>query len=105
VTRGRFMRTGKDRVQIEAVQVPIAIGTVTVKPGDLVLGDDDGVVVVPHDRRDEVFARAHAIEQRERAIVAAVAAGGRLDDARTAQGYHVLQRGERPNPQPPRTVP
>ncbi len=104
VTRGRFMRTGKDRVQIEAVQVPVVMGTVTVKPGDWVVGDDDGAVVVPRDRREQVLERARAIELRERAIVTAVAAGGRLDHARSAHGYHELQRGEQPNPQPPRNV-
>jgi 4-hydroxy-4-methyl-2-oxoglutarate aldolase len=92
VTRGRFMRTGKDRVQIDAVQVAITIGTVVVKPGDLVIGNDDGVVVIPADRCDEVLKRARSIGEREAAIVAGVETGMRLDDARASEGYHLLQR-------------
>lgn len=93
VARGRFMRTGKDRVQVEAVHVPIVIGTVTVKPGDYVVGNDDGVVVVPAAERERVLARAHEIDAREQAIMTSVESGMRLDEARTAQGYHLLQRG------------
>jgi 4-hydroxy-4-methyl-2-oxoglutarate aldolase len=40
---GRFMRTGKDRVRLAAVAVPLTIASVTVVPGDLVHGDADGV--------------------------------------------------------------
>jgi 4-hydroxy-4-methyl-2-oxoglutarate aldolase len=41
-----------------AINVPIACGGVTVNPGDVVLGDDDGVVVVPRDDVERVLALA-----------------------------------------------
>lgn len=47
---GRFMRTGKDRVQVEAVNEPISLGDVRVAPGDIIVADQDGVVVVPAAR-------------------------------------------------------
>jgi len=37
---------------------PITCGGVEVRPGDYVYGDTDGVVVVPHERHDEIVARA-----------------------------------------------
>jgi len=40
------------------LDVAIACGGLSVKPGDLILGDDDGVVVVPLEQEEEVFARA-----------------------------------------------
>jgi 4-hydroxy-4-methyl-2-oxoglutarate aldolase len=46
------------RIDVDAVDVPIECGGVTVNPGDLVLGDCDGVVVVPHEAAEEVIARA-----------------------------------------------
>jgi 4-hydroxy-4-methyl-2-oxoglutarate aldolase len=36
-------------------------GGITVSPGDLVVGDEDGVVVVPRDEVDEVVARAREL--------------------------------------------
>ena len=88
---GRFMRTGKDRVRLAAVQQPLLIDAVTITPGDLVCGDEDGVVVVPADRASEVAALALEIEAAEDRIVTAVRAGARLADARKAHGYHALQ--------------
>ena len=54
-SRGRFMRTGKDRVEVPETEVPVSLGDVRVRPGDIVLGDDDGVVVVPRERETEVL--------------------------------------------------
>lgn len=85
------MRTGKDRVAVDAMQLSISIGGVRVDPGDFMLGDWDGVVVVPEERINEVADVATRIEQAEDRIRAAVELGERLDLARKSQGYHVLQ--------------
>lgn len=90
-SRGAYMRTGKDRVQADAYQVPVSLGEVQVEPGDVVVGDADGVVVVPRSRETEVLAAARTIAEAEERIRAAVEAGARLDDARREQGYHRLQ--------------
>ncbi|WP_347352041.1 RraA family protein [Intrasporangium sp.] len=88
---GRFMRTGKDRVRLQAVRVPLVIDGVTIRPGDTVCCDEDGVVVVPADRVSEVAGIAEHIEQVESAIVETVLAGSTLAEARAQQGYHRLQ--------------
>jgi regulator of RNase E activity RraA len=88
------MRTGKDRVQVEAVQAPVSLGDVRVCPGDILVADQDGVVVVPVARASEVFDRALATRQVEAAILAEALAGARLSDARRKHGYHTLQRGQ-----------
>jgi Demethylmenaquinone methyltransferase len=91
-SRARYMRTGKDRVEVLAEQVPVSIGGVKVSPGDLIVGDDDGVVRIPRDVEDEVLRLAAEIEEREGAIMAAVVAGKSIAQARAEQGYHTLQR-------------
>ena len=63
-SRGWSMRTGKDRVQLDAMDVPVLIGGTKVFPGDLLLGDADGVVAVPRSREAEVVALAKEIETR-----------------------------------------
>ncbi len=91
-SRGRFMRTGKDRVQVEATNVPVSIGMARVCPRDIVVADANGVVVVPRARAREVAETAHAIEQVEAHIRAQISQGKTLKEARDALGYHTLQR-------------
>jgi 4-hydroxy-4-methyl-2-oxoglutarate aldolase len=57
--------TTKDPLLPSAVGCRLRIGTVDIDPGDLVIGDDDGVVIVPAVRVDEVTAAAHAREAKE----------------------------------------
>lgn len=48
----------KGRAEMTARDVPVECGGVRVEPGDLVFGDVDGVVVIPHALADEVIAAA-----------------------------------------------
>lgn len=60
----------------EPLQLPAAGGgLVKVEPGDFVLGDDDGVVVVPGDRVVEVLVEVEHLTERESAIREAMAGG------------------------------
>ncbi|MDC7696237.1 RraA family protein [Vogesella indigofera] len=91
-SRGRFMRTGKDRVQVEAVGGTVSIGCARVAARDIVVADANGVVVVPRERAAEVAALAQQIETVEAAIRQQLAQGSTLAAARAALGYHTLQR-------------
>ncbi len=88
---GHWMRTGKDRVHLVATNAPVDIGGVLVAAGDVLLGDDNGVVSVPAARLAEVTETAATIEAAEDRIRAAIAEGSSLREARAAQGYHALQ--------------
>ena len=89
---GRFMRTGKDRVQVDAVGEPVVLGDVRVNAGDFVIADNDGVVVIPAGRAEEVLKRALEMHEIEQRIVLAGLAGMKLAEARRQFGYHALQR-------------
>lgn len=91
-TRGRFMRTGKDRVQVEGVNVPVSIGKARVVARDIVVADANGVLVVPRARAQEVAELARKIEAAESRIRAQIEQGKTLGEARAAMGYHTLQR-------------
>ena len=93
-SRDHWMRTGKDRVQVEATGVPVNIGDVRVVPGDLVRGDADGVVVIPSAFENQVLDAAEAVEAAESRIREAVRGGMRLDKARKQFKYHQLQTRE-----------
>jgi regulator of RNase E activity RraA len=90
-TRGWSMRTGKDRVQLDALNVPVSIGGARVRPGDWLVGDADGVVCVPKERASEVIEIASAITAAEEKIRDAFESGMRLDDARKQFKYFKLQ--------------
>jgi RraA family protein len=63
------------------INVPIALDGMVIEPGDLVLGDDDGLVAVPFDHVETVFAAAHAKHQAEEKMLAAIRAGAPQDRA------------------------
>jgi 4-hydroxy-4-methyl-2-oxoglutarate aldolase len=73
----------------------ISFGGVRVTPGDLVLGDDDGLVIAPRAQLEACVERAEEIERVEAAVLAATQAGASLIDM-TNLGEHVdaLRRGE-----------
>jgi regulator of RNase E activity RraA len=57
------------------VNVPISCGGVVVSPGDIIVGDDDGVVVVPRSDAEEVLDLVRALMSREQTRVAEINAG------------------------------
>src|SRR5690606_26797189 len=57
------------------INVPISMGGVWVRPGDIVVADDDGVVIVPLERIGEAIAAAQARVEKERQRIAAIRQG------------------------------
>lgn len=90
-SKENWMRTGKDRVQVEATQVPVTIGEARVCPGDIIRGDADGVVVIAKEHEEAVLAAAEEIQSAEDAIRESVRQGMTLREAREKHRYHQLQ--------------
>ena len=90
-SRGTYMRTGKGRVQAEQFRGPVSLGGVRVEPEDWIVGDADGIVVVPHARAAEVLQEAPRIEEAEDCIRRGIEEGVRLDELRKKFGYFSLQ--------------
>jgi 4-hydroxy-4-methyl-2-oxoglutarate aldolase len=67
----------------------VSIDDVSIVPGDWVLGDADGVVIIPANRAGEVLERAVERERKERDILARIRAGERTLDI-----YHLAGSGE-----------
>ena len=75
------------RCQITHYQVPIKIGDVTIKPGDVVFADIDGVLGVPRDLAYDVLLRAEEIKRNEKQIFGWVAEGVSLEEITKKGGY------------------
>lgn len=82
---------------VPVIQVPLVIGDVVVRPGDLVLGDDDGIVVGNGEEVLEAIERAEAIQQREGALRAAIEAGESLFDHLNYDEHVAALRAGRPS--------
>jgi regulator of RNase E activity RraA len=91
-SRGVAMRTGRGRVQADGYNVAVSLGDARVEPGDLLVGDGDGVVVIPAGREGEVLEVAGEIAEAEDRIREEIAAGSRLDEARKRHRYMQLTR-------------
>jgi regulator of RNase E activity RraA len=89
-----FSRTvcagGCDKDGPGEINVPISCGGAVVMPGDIVVGDREGVVVVPRAHAEEVLSLVNALVQRETKRVAEIKAGGlfraEIDESLRRQG-------------------
>lgn len=57
--RGRGIRPGRN--EVESVQKPVVIGGVLIRPGDVIVADGDGVIVVPRNQAVPVAKAAHEV--------------------------------------------
>lgn len=62
------------------VNVPVSVGGVTVEPGDVVVGDRDGVTVVPRDTMSDAVEGTAAVAEREQRLRQRIADGETLAD-------------------------
>jgi len=67
-------------VLVPEVNVPVLLGTVLVNPGDILLGDDDGIVVATEAELAAAIDRAEAIQAVEDALCSSMAEGVSLFD-------------------------
>ncbi len=61
--------TGRLRLRIEDINVPVVIDSVAVSPGDLIVADGTGVVCLPKDRTEEIMEIAEKLDRDDRAAV------------------------------------
>jgi len=59
----------KGRMRVESTHQPTEVGGVLVHPGDGIVADNDGIVVVPKDRIDKVFTMANERAQKEKTVL------------------------------------
>lgn len=86
-TSATYMRSGKNRVFKSTQQCDLLIGNIRVRPGDIIIGDDNGVLVVPKEHLASVVEKARNIKATEEAIILSIKNGMRLDEARKKHRY------------------
>ena len=76
------------RSRVIDYRCPVEIAAVSVRPGDLVFGDIDGVVIVPREQEEEIVMRALEKARGEKTVRQAIEAGSSA--AAAFQKYGVL---------------
>ena len=75
------------------INVPVVIGGMPVNPGDIIVGDADGLVAVPQDQAEHVLASAKSILEKETASMKQILAGtvdrSWVDKALKEKGYKI----------------
>ncbi len=82
-----YMRSGKNRVHKANEQCPLTINEVTIRSGDIIFADDNGVLVIPSDSVSEIINKANTIKLTENNIKAAIRSGSTLEQAREDYRY------------------
>ncbi len=75
--------TGRTRLKVEAIGVPVTIDGVAVAPGDLIVADGTGVVVLPQDQAAEIIASAEAFAADDASAMKDLEAGLTFSQAMT----------------------
>jgi regulator of RNase E activity RraA len=78
---GGYAQDQAPRGKVTDFRVPLEVGGVKVKPGDIVFGDLDGVCVIPRDAEEEVFRRALEKVQKENSVGQAIEEGMSAQEA------------------------
>lgn len=88
--RGTVVQTARGRAIEESTNQMIQFGGVQVRPGDIVLGDSSGVVIVPREHIDAVLSKAEELWQKEEDIVAEIKAGGDILEIDARYNYNKM---------------
>lgn len=82
-------------IELGELQVPVTCGGVAVRPGDLVMADDEGLIVVDPERVDALLDAATAIKETEGTAIQRLDAGSTLsDELNLADHVAAVSRGE-----------
>ncbi|HEX4227867.1 MAG TPA: RraA family protein [Bryobacteraceae bacterium] len=74
-SRGRYAQDAAVRSRVLEIRVPIEIAAVRIRPGDLIFGDLDGVLVIPREAEEETITRALEKARSEKVVRREIEAG------------------------------
>ncbi len=90
--RGVSLITGKWRLETVAINGPVQIAGVPVRPGDIVVADENGVCFIPRERASEVLQRARELSLGEDLRAQDVKAGLSIPEVATKAYFRKLPR-------------
>ena len=88
--RGTVVATARGRIMEESTNTMIQFGGVQVRPGDLVMGDRSGVVIVPQEHVDVILEKAESLWEKEENMIREIRAGEPMLDVDTKYNYEKM---------------
>lgn len=88
--RAAVPRTARGRIMQESYNCLIQLSGVQVRPGDIVVGDKSGIVIIPQERFKEVLTLAEQIFEKEMAMVEKIRQGVPLLDVDRQSNYEQM---------------
>ena len=88
--RGTVVCTARGRVIEESTNQMVQFGGVQVRPGDIVMGDSSGIVIVPQEAVDAVLAKAEELWQKEEDMIAEIRAGADILEVDAKYNYNKM---------------
>ena len=76
----------RGRMKVDSQQTPVELGGVKIHPGDLVMADDDGVVVIPRSHEEMIVGLARDRAKGESTVLQELLAGATLREVWTKHG-------------------
>jgi len=73
--------TSKNEVQITGYNIPITCGGINVNPKDIILGDDDGIVVIPNEKEKEILNKTKIYAKADKEVAEALEKGQTVKQA------------------------
>lgn len=88
--RGTVPITARGRIMEESVNEVVRIGDIQVRPGDIVMADVNGVVIVPVEKLDDVVKSAEGIVEKESAMVEELRNGANIVEVDQKYSYETM---------------
>ena len=85
--RGSVVATARGRIMEESTNSMIQFAGVQVRPGDLVMGDKSGVVIVPQEKLEAVLTKAEELMEKEETMIKAILSGESMLSVDKKSGY------------------
>ena len=88
--RGTVVATARGRIMEEATNVMIQFGGVQVRPGDIVMGDRSGVVIIPQEHVEQVLEKAEQLFEKEENMIRDIRSGQSMLEVDTKYNYEKM---------------
>lgn len=93
-SRGAVVATARGRAMEDATNVMIQFGGVQVCPGDIIIGDRSGVVVIPKEKFNEILEKAEELYLNEEAMINEIRAGASMLEVDTKFSYENMLKSK-----------
>ncbi len=88
--RGTVVATARGRIMEESTNSMIQFGGVQVRPGDIIVGDRSGVVVIAQEILDQVVAKSEELYEKEEKMIAEIRQGVSMIEVDTKYNYEQM---------------